>query len=66
VFRERLITPGSKSWIKKLEETDLDQERMEQIQTIYEASHKSYGYRYFYKLESVHFEKRKIRVIIEE
>ncbi|MBK9779232.1 MAG: transposase [Anaerolineales bacterium] len=29
----------------KLGETDPDQERMETIQAVYEASHKSYGYR---------------------
>jgi putative transposase len=32
-------------WIKKLEEDDLDRKRMDQIQTIYEASHRTYGYR---------------------
>ena len=33
------------AWAGKLEELDPDQERMEKIQTVYEASHKSYGYR---------------------
>jgi len=33
------------AWVKKLVETDLDQERMEKIQEAYEASYKSYGYR---------------------
>ena len=33
------------AWISHLEEKDPDQERMEQIQTVYEASHKAYGYR---------------------
>ena len=32
-------------WVRKLVETDPDQERMEQVQTAYEASHKTYGYR---------------------
>lgn len=32
-------------WVRKLEEDDPDQERMEQVQTAYEASHKTYGYR---------------------
>ncbi len=32
-------------WEGKLGEADPDQERMDQIQTVYEASHKSYGYR---------------------
>ena len=32
-------------WVKKLEEPDLDQERMEQVQAAYAASHKTYGYR---------------------
>ena len=33
------------AWEGKQEEADPDQERMEQIQAVYEASHKSYGYR---------------------
>jgi len=33
------------AWVKKLEETDPDQERMQKIQAVYETSHKSYGYR---------------------
>ena len=32
-------------WEAKLEKADPDQERMEQIQAVYEDSHKSYGYR---------------------
>jgi predicted DNA-binding transcriptional regulator AlpA len=28
-------------WVRKLEEDDPDQERMEQVQTAYEASHKT-------------------------
>jgi transposase-like protein len=32
-------------WVRKLEEDDPDQERMEQVQTAYEVSHKTYGYR---------------------
>ncbi len=33
------------AWVKKLGEADADQERMEQVQAVYEASHKTYGYR---------------------
>ena len=33
------------AWAGKLGEIDPDQERMEKIQAVYEASHKSYGYR---------------------
>lgn len=33
------------AWEGKLEETDPDEDRMEKIQAVYEASHKSYGYR---------------------
>ncbi len=33
------------AWVGKLGEADPDQERMEKIQAVYEASHKSYGYR---------------------
>jgi len=33
------------AWQGKLEEADPDQEHMEKIQAVYEASHKSYGYR---------------------
>ena len=33
------------AWEGKLAETDPDQERMEKIRTVYEVSHKSYGYR---------------------
>lgn len=33
------------AWEGKLAEADPDQERMEKIQAVYEASHKSYGYR---------------------
>ena len=33
------------AWERKLGETDPDQGRMEKIQAVYEASHKSYGYR---------------------
>ena len=32
-------------WLKKLVQDDPNQERMEQIQAAYEASHKTYGYR---------------------
>jgi intein-encoded DNA endonuclease-like protein len=32
-------------WLRKLEQGDRDQERMEQVQQAYEASHKVYGYR---------------------
>jgi len=32
-------------WVRKLAEADPDQERMEQVQAAYEASHKTYGYR---------------------
>ena len=32
-------------WIKKLEGPAPDQERMEQVQTAYEASHRTYEYR---------------------
>jgi putative transposase len=32
-------------WVKKLEEPDPDAERIDQIQAVYEASHKTYGYR---------------------
>jgi putative transposase len=32
-------------WLRKLEQGDRDQERMEQIQEAYEASHRIYGYR---------------------
>jgi putative transposase len=32
-------------WLKKIEQDDPDQERMEQIQAAYETSHKTYGYR---------------------
>ena len=32
-------------WVKKLDEGDPDQERMQQVQAVYEASHKTYGYR---------------------
>jgi len=32
-------------WVKTLEEPDPDQERMEQVQAAYEASHRTYGYR---------------------
>jgi hypothetical protein len=30
--------------VKKLEQGDQDQERMQQVQAAYEASHKIYGY----------------------
>lgn len=33
------------AWVSQLGEKDPDQERMEQIQTAYETSHKTYGYR---------------------
>jgi putative transposase len=33
------------AWVKTLEEVDPDQERMEQVQAVYEASHQAYGYR---------------------
>jgi transposase InsO family protein len=33
------------AWVKKLEGSDPDQERMEQVQAAYAASHKIYGYR---------------------
>lgn len=32
-------------WVRKLGQDDPDQERMEQVQAAYEASHKTYGYR---------------------
>lgn len=32
-------------WVKKIDGNDPDQERMQQIQTVYETSHKTYGYR---------------------
>ena len=32
-------------WVGRLAEVDPDQERLEQVQAVYEASHKSYGYR---------------------
>lgn len=32
-------------WVKRLEEPDPDVERMEAVQAVYEASHKTYGYR---------------------
>jgi transposase InsO family protein len=32
-------------WINKLKENDPDREHMDQIQTVYEGSHKTYGYR---------------------
>ncbi len=47
------------AWVKKLGETDPDQERMEQIQAVYEASHKSYGYRRI----TIHLQ-RKLGIII--
>lgn len=33
------------AWSKKLGKTDPDQERMSQVQAVYEAAHRSYGYR---------------------
>jgi len=33
------------AWVKRLQEKDRDLERMQQIQAVYEKSHKSYGYR---------------------
>jgi len=33
------------AWVSQLEEKDPDQERMEQVQAVYETSHKTYGYR---------------------
>jgi len=33
------------AWVGQLDEKDPDQDRMEQIQAVYEASHKTYGYR---------------------
>jgi putative transposase len=33
------------AWVKKLDASDPDQERMEQVQAAYEGSHKTYGYR---------------------
>jgi transposase InsO family protein len=32
-------------WVKKLEEPDPDQERLEQVQAVYQTSHRTYGYR---------------------
>ena len=32
-------------WVKKLKDSDPDQKRMEQVQTAYETSHRTYGYR---------------------
>lgn len=32
-------------WVRKLEEHDPDQEHMDQIQNVFEASHQTYGYR---------------------
>ena len=46
-------------WVRKLEEADPDQERMEQVQTAYEASHKTYGYRRV----TIHLQK-KLRIWI--
>ena len=33
------------AWVKRLQEKDRDGERLQQIQAVYEKSHKSYGYR---------------------
>jgi putative transposase len=33
------------AWVKRLEQPDPDQERMEQVQEAYEKSHRTYGYR---------------------
>jgi putative transposase len=33
------------AWVKRLEKLDPDQERMQQVQAVYEQSHKTYGYR---------------------
>jgi putative transposase len=32
-------------WVKKLEEPDPDQERLEQVQAVFQTSHRTYGYR---------------------
>jgi hypothetical protein len=32
-------------WVRKLEEPDPDQERLAQVQTVYQTSHRTYGYR---------------------
>ena len=32
-------------WVKTLEEPDPDQERLEQVQAVYQTSHRTYGYR---------------------
>lgn len=42
------------AWVRKLAEADPDQERMEQVQTVYEASHKTYGYRRI----TIHLQKK--------
>jgi transposase InsO family protein len=36
---------GYYEWVKRLEDPDPDRERMREVQTVYEASHKTYGYR---------------------
>jgi putative transposase len=41
-------------WVKKLAEADPDQERMEQVHTAYEASHKTYCYRRI----TIHLQKK--------
>ncbi len=33
------------AWVKRVRKPDPDQERMQQIQAVYETSHKTYGYR---------------------
>jgi transposase InsO family protein len=33
------------AWVQKLEEPDPDRERLQQVQAVYEKSHKTYGYR---------------------
>ena len=33
------------TWVKTLDKSDPDQERLEQIQSVYEISHRTYGYR---------------------
>jgi putative transposase len=36
---------GYYQWVRRLEQPDPDQERMQQVQAVYETSHKTYGYR---------------------
>ena len=42
------------AWVNTLEEVDPDQERMDQVQAVYEATHKAYGYRRI----TIHLQKK--------